>query len=90
MKDLEKMHVADIIALTNLYLTTRTLLEIWKEDEELEGIPQRNLAKKMLLENLEYVSELVEDEVYLYQFLVKHDQEIDRFKLLMALLINYK
>ena len=90
MKDLEKMHVADIIALTNLYLTPRTLLEIWKEDEELEGIPQRNLAKKMLLENLEYVSELVEDEVYLYQFLVKHDQEIDRFKLLMALLINYK
>ena len=90
MKDLEKMHVADIIALTNLYLTPRTLLEIWKEDEELEGIPQKKSAKKMLLENLEYVSELVEDEVYLYQFLVKHDQEIDRFKLLMALLINYK
>lgn len=87
MNKLEKMHIADIIDLTNLYLTPRSLFEIWKDEE---GVPENLSGHQILLKNREFAIELVENEVQLYTFLINHDSEIDKFKFLMTLLINYK
>lgn len=90
MNKLEKMHIADIIDLTNLYLTPRSLFEIWKDEEEIPDIPESISGHQILLKNRELAEELAENEVQLYTFLINHDREIDRFKFVMTLLINYK
>lgn len=89
MNELENMHIADIIDLTNLYLTPRSLFEIWK-DEEVLDIPENLSGHKILLKNPKLAEDLAENEFQLYTFLINHDREIDKFRFVMTLLINYK
>lgn len=89
MNELEKMHISEIIDMTNLFLTPRSLFEIWK-DEEVSDIPENLSAHKILLKNPKLAEELAENEFQLYTFLINHDREIDKFKFVMTLLINYQ
>ena len=50
MNELEKMHISEIIDMTNLFLTPRSLFEIWK-DEEVSDIPENLSAHKILLKS---------------------------------------
>lgn len=89
MNELEKMHISEIIDMTNLFLTPRSLFEIWK-DEEVSDISENLSAHKILLKNPKLAEELAENEFQLYTFLINHDREIDKFKFVMTLLINYQ
>lgn len=89
MNELEKMHISEIIDMTNLFLTPRSLFEIWK-DEEVSDIPENLSGHKILLKNPKLAEELAENEFQLYTFLINHDREIDKFKFVMTLLCNYK
>ena len=88
MKELDEMHIADIIDITNLYLDANSLFEIWKD--ETPDIPESMSAHKMLLKDRKLAQKIINDQFELYTFLINHDKEIDRFKFLTTLLINYK
>ena len=88
MKELDEMHIADIIDITNLYLDANSLFEIWKD--ETPDIPESMSAHKMLLKDRKLAQKIINDQFELYTFLINHDKEIDRFKFLTTLLMNYK
>lgn len=90
MKELEKMNIADIIDITNLYLTPRSLYEIWKDDDELPGLAPEFSGYKKLKDDKGFADKLVSSEFDLYTFLLEHEIEIDKFKFVMTLLVNYK
>ena len=90
MNKLEKMNIADIIDITNLYMTPQSLVEIWKDPTDNPNMAGGKSALEILEENPNIVFELMESEFDLYSFLVDHDEEIDKPRLLMMMLINYK
>ena len=90
MKKLEEMHIADIIEVTNLYVTPQSLYEIWKEPEEISDIPESIRGQQQLKKNPEFAEELVQDDIKIYTFLLKHGREIDKLKFVMSILRNYK
>lgn len=90
MSKLEKMKVIDIMEITNLYLTEESLFEIWKEDDEISDIPEDLSGHKQLLKDPNLAKELMANSFMLAKFLDDHDSEIDKFKFVMTLLINYK
>lgn len=90
MTKLENMHIADIIEKTNLYLTPRTLFNIWKDPDDIPDVPKEISGEQALLEDRKLPDRLVENEYELYTFLLTHDKEIDRFKFVMTILLNYK
>lgn len=90
MAKLENMHIADIIEKTNLYLTPRTLFNIWKNLDDMPDIPKEMSGEQALLGDRKLADKLVRDEYELYTFLLTHDKEIDRFKFVMTILLNYK
>ena len=90
MKKLEEMHIADIIDITNLYITPESLYYIWKEPEEISDVPESIRGKTMLMEEQGLAEKLVNDDVRIYTFLLQHGKEIDKFKFVMELLKNYK
>lgn len=90
MKKLEEMHIADIIDITNLYLTPESLYDIWKEPEEISEVPESIRGRTMLVEEKGLAEKLVKDDVRIYTFLLQHGNEIDKFKFVMTLLRNYK
>ena len=91
MSKVEKMHIAEIMEKTNLFLTLETLYTIWKKPSEDTRTSIRPTALK-LLENEKFAYDLIEgdDEFRLYKFLIDHDSEIDKVNFIMALLRNYK
>lgn len=90
MTKLENMHIADIIEKTNLYLTPRTLFNIWKDPDDIPDVPKEISGEQALLEDRKLPDRLVKNEYELYTFLLTHDKEIDRFKFVMTILLNYK
>lgn len=90
MKELEKMSITEIIDITNLYLTPRSLFEIWKDDEEVPGLLPKFSGRRALSENRGLADKLVANEYELYAFLIEHEIEISKLKFVMTLLVNYK
>lgn len=89
-KKLEKMNITDIIDITNLYLTPRSLFEIWRDDDEVPGLMAKYSGRRALLENKGLADQLVSNEYELYTFLMEHEGEISRLKFVTTLLVNYK
>jgi len=90
MNRVEKMHIADIIDQTNLYLTPQSLCEIWKTREQIKTAEQKPTAWDKIRNNEKFINQLMENEYQLYIFLSEHDDEIDKVKFLMVSLRNYK
>lgn len=90
MNKVEKMHITDIIDITNFFMDPKSLVEIWKEPTENSGTTHKKTALEIFEEDPNIVLELMENEFELYSFLVEHDEEIDKPRLLMMMLINYK
>ncbi len=81
MNKLEKMSISDIIEQTRLCLSPNSLCEIWKPD---------SIAHEMLLNNDNMADQLINNKYQLYSFILEHENEIDKIKLLVILLKNYK
>lgn len=89
MYKVEKMHIADIMEKTNLYLSKQSLYEIWKQPTENAKTSYFPTALE-LLENEEFADRLIDNEMQLYSFLLEHDDEIDKVSFVMTLLRLYK
>ena len=90
MYRVEKMHIADIIDQTNLFITPQSLCEIWKPREQIKANQYKPSAWDLIRNDKKLISQLMEDEYKLYAFLLEHDSEIDKLKFLMVALRNYK
>ena len=95
---LEKMSVSEIISKTNLCFTPDSLLEIWLQNIDNVKIKKTYINPEGLNaidllryhHNGSYPEELVDNMVELKQFLIEHEDEIDKPKLLVVLIENYK
>ena len=90
MDKVEKMHITDIMDMTNLYITSDSLLEIWKDSTETSDVLAEGTALDLFEQNPNLINELLENEFDMYSFLVEHDDEIDKPRFLMTILLNYK
>ncbi len=89
MYKVEKMHIAEIMEQTNLFLTLKSLYNIWKDSEENLEIPGRPSAAQ-LLRNKDFASKIIDDDMAVYTFLIEHDGEIDKISFLLTLFKNYE
>lgn len=90
MYKVEKMHIADIIDETNLYLTPQSLCEIWKSKDAKRENPKKPTAWELISQNENLLQQLNENDHQLYNFLLEHDSEIDKIKFVMVTLRNFK
>lgn len=90
MVKLENMNITDIIDKTNLYLTPRTLFDIWKNSDYIPNVPKEMSGEQALIKDRKLAERLCENEYELYRFLLTHDNEIDKFKFVIIMLLNYK
>ena len=90
MYKVEKMHIADIIDLTNLYLTPQSLCEIWKTKTVRKEKNGKPTAWELISENERFIYHLSENDQQLYAFLIEHDSEIDKIRFVMVTLRNFK
>lgn len=90
MYKVEKMHIADIIDQTNLYLTPQSLCEIWKSKDPIRENPQKPTAWELISKNENLIYQLNENDHQLYTFLLEHDSEIDKLRFIMVTLRNFK
>ena len=63
MYKVEKMHIADIIDQTNLYLTPQSLCEIWIKDAKRKE-PHKPTAWEILSQNDNFINHLMENETF--------------------------
>ena len=89
MYKVEKMHIADIIDQTNLYLTPQSLCEIWIKDAKRKD-SHKPTAWEIISENERFIYQLMENDYQLYAFLLEHDSEIDKLRFIMVTLRNFR
>ena len=65
MYKVEKMHMADIIDQTNLYLTPQSLCEIWNKKQERKN-PKQPTGWEIIRGNDKFIYELLENHFQLY------------------------
>lgn len=85
MSKLEQMLLEEILNETNLYLTANSLYDIWKDEREI--IPTNSpTAMQLFRQNRNLAYDLIGDINKLYEFLVKHESEIDKVKFVLVTL----
>ena len=90
MDKVEKMHISEILDMTNLFITSDTLLEIWKDSTQGSNTLEGESVLDIFEQNPDLITELLNNDLEMYTFLVEHDEEIDKPRFLMTILLNYK
>ena len=75
MDKVEKMHISEILDMTNLFITSDTLLEIWKDSTQGSNTLEGESVLDIFEQNPDLITELLNNDLEMYTFLVEHDAE---------------
>jgi len=90
MYDVNNMHISEILEITSFCITPYSLLEIWKESTTNSKELSEGSVLEIFQQNPNLIYQLLDDEDQLYDFLVKHDEQIDKSRFLITMLLNFK
>lgn len=90
MKKIDQMLLEEILNETNLYLTANTLYDIWKDERKSKPDPNNPTALQLFRQDRNLVNDLIGNINYLYEFLVMHENEMDKVKFVLVILRNCK